>query len=54
MNRIQEPSTWAGLATIFQAFKFVLPQYAMVIDFATAAAGGVAMVLREGGQRNAN
>ena len=53
MNRIKEPSTWAGLAAILQALKFVLPQYAIIVDAATAAAGGVAMVMRESGQGNA-
>lgn len=54
MNRIKEPSTWAGLAAILQAMKFVFPLHAVAIDAATAAAGGVAMVLREGGAQNAN
>lgn len=48
MKRLKEPSTWAGLAAILQAMKFVFPQYAIVVDAATAAAGGVAVVLREG------
>jgi hypothetical protein len=54
MNRVKEPSTWAGLAAILQAMKFVFPAYAMGIDAATAAAGGVAMVLREGGAGRAD
>ena len=55
MNRIKEPSSWAGLAGILQALKFFAPQYAMLIDAATAAAGGVAVVLREnGGAHDAN
>jgi hypothetical protein len=54
MNRIKEPSTWAGMAALFQALQFVLPQYAMLINAATAAAGGVAVVLREGGAPHAN
>lgn len=47
MKRIKEPSTWAGLAAILLAIKVVVPQYAMLIDAAAAAAGGVAVVLRE-------
>lgn len=53
MNRIKEPSTWAGLAAILQALKFVLPQYAILVDAATACAGGVAVVMREGRYSNA-
>lgn len=55
MKRLKEPSSWAGLAAILQALKFVAPQYAILIDAATAAAGGVAVVLREhGGVNDAN
>ena len=48
MKRFYEPSTWAGLAAILQAAKFIFPQYTLAIDAATAATGGVAVVLREG------
>ena len=54
MNRINEPSTWAGLAAILQALQFLFPQYALAINAATAALGGVAVVMREKGQGNAN
>lgn len=46
-KRIKEPSTWAGFAAILQALKFLVPQHAAVIDGLTAAAGSVAVVLRE-------
>lgn len=49
MNRLKEPSTWAGLAAILQALKFVFPVYAPIIDALTAAAGGMAVKLRETG-----
>lgn len=54
MNRIKEPSTWAGLAALLQALRFVLPAYAPLIDGLSAAAGGAAVVLRERGNSNAN
>ncbi len=47
-----EPSTWAGLAAIFQALKFLAPQHAVIIDGVTAAVGAVAVVMREQGARS--
>ena len=49
MNRIIEPSTWAGIAAMLEAVKFLMPQYAAVVVGVQAIAGGVAMVLRERG-----
>lgn len=49
MKRLFEPSTWAGLAAVFQGLKFVLPaQWHPVIDGASVAAGGLAAAMREG------
>lgn len=47
-TRLSEPSTWAGLAVILQAAKVLVPAYALAIDAVAVAAGGLAMVLREG------
>jgi hypothetical protein len=49
MNRITEPSTWAGLAALLQLAKiFTPPQYHIVIDALTAGAGSAAVTMREG------
>lgn len=48
MDRLKEPSTWAGLAAVLQAAKVFLPVYALALDGLTAAAGGLAVALREG------
>ncbi len=48
MKRLKEPSTWAGLAALFQLLKAVTPpQYHVIVDGATAVAGGLAVNLRE-------
>ena len=47
MNRMKEPSTWAGLAVCLEALKYVLPQYAALIVGAQGVLGGVAVVMRE-------
>lgn len=52
MRRLTEPSTWAGLAACLEGVKFFLPQYAAVIVGVQAIAGGVAVMLREGGARD--
>jgi hypothetical protein len=50
MTRIREPSTWAGIATIVQAFAFLVPpHWQWVAHSITAAAGAAAVKLREGG-----
>lgn len=54
MNRIYEPSTWAGLAVMFQAMKAFLPAYVELIDVGTVAAGSMAVVMRERGGGDAN
>jgi hypothetical protein len=47
-KRLCEPSTWAGLATILQAAKVIVPpQYHLVLDGATAVAGAIAVRLPE-------
>lgn len=47
MNRINQPSTWAGIAALLQVAKVFFPTWAPVIDGVTAAAGGAAVVLNE-------
>lgn len=47
MNRAKEPSTYAGIAAIFQALKTFLPQYAMYLDMATVVTGSVAAMVTE-------
>jgi hypothetical protein len=43
MNRFKEPSTWAGIAGVFQALKAALPpQWAIYLDGATLVAGSIA------------
>lgn len=47
MNRLKQPSTWAGLAALLQLAKMFAPEYAGVIDGLTAAAGSAAVVMNE-------
>ena len=48
MNRITEPSTWAGFAGIFQAMKFFMPPTLhLYMDGATAIAGAIAAMVPE-------
>ncbi|MDP1740080.1 hypothetical protein [Polaromonas sp.] len=48
MNRFTEPSTWAGLAALFQVVaSFAPPQYGWIAHALTAAAGSAAVGLRE-------
>lgn len=49
MKRLNEPSTWAGLAAILQALKFFFPAHAIAVDGVTAVFGTVAVVMREQG-----
>lgn len=49
MNRLKEPSTWAGFAACLEALKFLVPQYAGLIVGAQAVLGGVAVVMQETG-----
>lgn len=48
MGRFKEPSTWAGFAAILQALAFAMPLHAAVATVLAAAAGAVAVALREG------
>lgn len=48
MNRINEPSTWAGAAAMLQLASFFFPQYSAVIVGLQTTLGAVAVVLREG------
>jgi len=48
MNRIKQPSTWAGVAVLFQLAKaFVPPQYHAVVDSVSAAAASLGVALNE-------
>ena len=50
MKNFKQPSTWAGLAALFQvAANFLPPQYAWMAHVATAAAGAVAVKMPEAG-----
>lgn len=49
-KRLQEPSTWAGIAAVLQGLKLVMPpQWHQVLDGATMAAGGVAVAKKDPG-----
>ena len=51
MKRLFEPSTWAGVAGMVLGLKLVVsPQWHPVVDVLSAAAGGLAVALREKGQ----
>jgi hypothetical protein len=48
MKRIAEPSTWAGIAAMFQVLKGFLPAHSQVYaDALTIAAGALAGALPE-------
>lgn len=47
MNRIKQPSTWAGFATLAQMFGAMFPQYAMIAHALTVGAGALAVGLNE-------
>ncbi|WP_158522521.1 hypothetical protein [Herbaspirillum robiniae] len=47
MDRLKEPSTWAGLGILAQVLKGFFPAYALVLDGASAAAGALAGVMTE-------
>ena len=46
-SRLREPSTWAGFAACLELVKVLLPQHALIITGVQAAAGGVAVAMRE-------
>ena len=48
-NRLMEPSSWAGIAALFEGLKLVAPQYAALIAGLQVIAGGIAVVVRESG-----
>jgi hypothetical protein len=50
MNRLKQPSTWAGLAVLLQVLGGVFPQYAPILTHLTAAAGSAAVVMNEAAQ----
>lgn len=53
MNRLKEPSTWAGFGILFQALKALAPHYAPVFDAMSFVAGSVAAAVREQGTATA-
>ena len=46
-KRLNEPSTWAGLAALLQVAKVFFPVYALAFDGLTAAAGSFAVAMPE-------
>lgn len=51
MKRIREPSTWAGLSGILLGLAEIIPSASaqVVVRGLSAIAGGLAVLLREGG-----
>lgn len=48
-ERLQEPSTWAGLAILVaQAAKLLKPEWSMILDGLASMLAGAAVVKREG------
>lgn len=53
-KRLKEPSTWAGLAALFQAAAPLLPApWSMVAQAVVVGAGGLAVAIREGAANDA-
>jgi hypothetical protein len=48
-KRAKEPSTWAGVAGVFQALAFFFPAHAAALNGLTAVAGCIAAQLPERG-----
>lgn len=49
MDRLKEPSTWAGVAGVAQAAKVLIPApWSWIADVLSMLAGAAAMKLREG------
>lgn len=46
-KRGSEPSTWAGFAAMAQILKTFFPEYAIVADIITGAAGSAAVAVSE-------
>lgn len=53
MNRLKEPSTWAGFGVLAQMGAGMLPQYAFAFHCITAVAGALAGVIAERGKPKA-
>lgn len=49
MNRLKQPSTWAGIATFFQLVSKFVPQYSAIADGITGLASGLAVYLNDHG-----
>lgn len=49
IDRIREPSTWAGFAGILQGLKAVFPQHSAVLDGLTMLAGAAGAMIPEKG-----
>jgi hypothetical protein len=48
MDRLKQPSTWAGFGILFQTMKMFFPLYAPILDGLSAAAGSAAVAINEG------
>jgi hypothetical protein len=49
MDRLKQPSTWAGIAALAQVLKAFFPTWTPIIDGVTTLAGGAAVMLNEKG-----
>jgi hypothetical protein len=49
MNRLKQPSTWAGVAIVLPVLKLMFPAWGAVVDGLVLAAGGAAVALNEKG-----
>lgn len=54
IERVYEPSTWAGVAAILQALGFFFPQYAVLVNAGTVLAGCAATAMPEGQKSEPN
>ncbi len=50
MNRLTQPSTWAGVGVLAQVIKGLSPTYGILFDAISAAAGALAAGLNEKSQ----
>lgn len=48
MNRLKEPSTWAGVGVLAQVFASFFPQYAIIFNVVSGCAAAAAGALPEG------
>lgn len=53
-GRLREPSTYVGFAACLELVKVLAPQYSVVIAGVQAAAGGIAVAMRESGNKHSD